>query len=186
MKIKNLILVAALALTTTVTFAQKKVLNAKNSSIEWVGKKVTGAHNGTLQFTSGSLTLDGDRITAGEFVVDMTSITVTDLEGNGKTNLEGHLKSTDFFGTDNHKTAKLVIKKAKKDGDVYKVSGDLTIKDKTNPITFELALNGNKATSSLKVDRTKYGIRYGSGSFFENLGDKAINDEFELNVNINF
>ncbi len=186
MKIKNLVLVAIIALTSSITFAQKKSINVSNSGIEWVGKKITGQHSGTLQFSRGYITLNGDQITGGSFTVNMNSVAVTDLEGKGKTNLEGHLKSDDFFGVAKYKTATLIIKKAKKVGSIYKISGDLTIKGKTSSISFEATLKGNNFTSSLKVDRTKYGIRYGSGSFFENLGDKAIDNEFELKVNIKF
>ncbi|RZT00177.1 YceI family protein [Aquimarina brevivitae] len=178
--------VIALAIvSTTTTFAQKKEIKASESSINWTGKKVTGSHEGTLAFENGYLNFDGDKITGGEFVVDMTTLAVTDLEpGNGKEKLEGHLNSDDFFGVADHKTAKLVVNKAKKSGDTYKVMGDLTIKGKTNPITFDLKVDGATATTSLKVDRTKYDIKYGSGSFFDNLGDKAIYDDFVLDVTL--
>lgn len=115
----------------------------------------------------------------------MTTLAVTDLEaGKGKEKLEGHLSSDDFFGITNHKNAKLVVTKAKKTDKGYVVAGDLTIKGKTNPIKFILTVNGDTASTTLKVDRTKYDIKYGSGSFFDNLGDKTISDEFELAINL--
>jgi len=183
-KFKTLILTIAL-ITATSTFAQKKEIKTSESTIDWVGKKITGQHTGTLNLSEGFLVFEGENITSGEFVVDMTTLIVTDLEaGKGKEKLEGHLSSDDFFGTANHKTAKLVINKSKKTDKGYKLAGDLTIKGKTNPISFELTVKGDTASTKLMVDRTKYDIKYGSGSFFENLGDKAINDEFELNVNL--
>jgi len=118
----------------------------------------------------------------------MNSLSCSDLKaGEGKEKLEGHLKSADFFGTDKYATSTLVFKTvASKGNNVYTVTADLTIKDKTNPVTFDLTVKGNTASAALKVDRTKYDIKYGSGSFFDNLGDKAIDNEFELKVALVF
>ncbi|MFD2565255.1 YceI family protein [Aquimarina rubra] len=183
-KLKSLILAITLVATASI-YAQQKEINTSESSINWTGKKVTGQHTGTLNFSSGFLTFENNTLSGGEFVVDMTSLAVTDLEaGKGKEKLEGHLTSDDFFGVKNHKNAKLVIKKASKMDGGYKVTGDLTIKGKTNPITFDLVVNRATASTTLSVDRTKYDIKYGSGSFFDNLGDKTIYDEFELAVNL--
>ena len=165
---------------------KKKTLNTKESKIEWEGEKLTGSHEGTIMFKEGYLTMDGDKITGGEFIVDMTSIAATDLEGEGKQKLEGHLKSVDFFGVANHPTAKLVIKNATKKGDAYGIIADLTIKGKTNPVTFDLEMNGDTATADLTIDRTKYDVKYGSGSIFDGLGDKVIYDEFKLDVKLKF
>ncbi len=181
-KLKSLILAIAVIASTSV-LAQKK--EVKEGTINWTGKKVTGQHTGTLKLSEGFLVFEGENITGGEFIVDMTSLKVTDLEaGKGKEKLEGHLSSDDFFGIEKHKTAKLVVTKAKKTDKDYKMAGDLTIKGKTNPIQFDLMMNGDAASTTLMVDRTKYDIKYGSGSFFDNLGDKAISDEFELAVNL--
>ncbi len=183
-KLKTFALVI-IALATTSIYAQQKNINLSESSIQWTGEKVTGKHTGTINFASGFLTFDSNIIKSGEFVVDMSSISVTDLEtGKGKEKLEGHLHSDDFFGTSKHKNAKLVIKEATKTNEGYKMQGDLTIKEKTNPITFDLVVNDNTATTTLKINRTKYDIKYGSGSFFDNLGDKAISDEFELAIHL--
>ncbi len=183
-RLKSLFLAIAVVVTTS-AFAQKKEIKTSESTINWTGKKVTGSHTGTLKLSEGFLVFDGDNITGGEFVVDMTTLAVTDLEaGKGKEKLEGHLSSDDFFGIANHKNAKLVVTKAKKTDKGYIVAGDLTIKGKTNPVRFTLAVNGDTASTTLKVDRTRYDIKYGSGSFFDNLGDKAINDEFELAVSL--
>ena len=168
--------------------AQEKKIDLAKSKVNWVGKKVTGQHEGTINFSEGSLSFKKDALVNGNFTVDMTSITVTDLKaGEGKENLEGHLKADDFFGTAKYPTAKLVFKTiGKKSGGVYSVTADLTIKVITNEVKFNITVGKNTATAALKVDRTKFDIKYKSGSFFEGLGDKAISDEFELAVDLKF
>ena len=186
---KNLktIAIALFVAVSTIATAQTKKVDASKSTITWIGKKVTGQHNGTVALKEGTLIFKGKKLTGGNFTVDMTSLTSTDLTGEYLGKLNGHLKSEDFFGTEKFPTSKLVFKKiaAKADG-VYTVTADLTIKDVTAPVTFDITVKGNTAISTLKIDRTKYGIKYGSGSFFDNLGDKTINDEFELTVNLQF
>ena len=167
--------------------AQTKKIDVKASTIKWVGKKVTGEHSGTVNFKSGAVVLKGKKLVGGTFVVDMTSLTATDLTGEYQGKLNGHLKADDFFGTDKYPTATLVFKKiAAKTANVYAVTADLTIKGITKPVSFDLTVNANSATTAFKVDRTKYDIKYNSGNFFENLGDKTINDEFELAVALKF
>lgn len=188
---KNRILKGGLAtviILSTVAFTNtKKEINTETSTVNWTGEKVTGSHSGTIQFKSGHLIMEDDKITGGEFVMDMSTITVTDLSGENKEKLEGHLKSEDFFGTEKHKEAKLVITSAASKGNgKYGIVGDLTIKNETHPITFDLLMNGDSASTSLTIDRSKYNVRYGSGSFFDNLGDKTIYDNFELDVNLKF
>lgn len=187
---KNLktIAFAFLIAFTTATFAQtNKKIDVQKSKINWVGKKVTGQHTGTINFSSGTLVFQGKKLKGGVFVADMTSLAVTDLTGKGKDGLEGHLKADDFFGTAKYPTAKIDFKLIADNGDnTYNVTADLTIKDITKPITFKMTLKGNTATTTFKVDRTKYDIKYNSGNFFQNLGDKTIDDEFELSVNLQF
>jgi polyisoprenoid-binding protein YceI len=186
---KNLktIAIALFVAVATIATAQTKKVDATKSSIHWLAKKVTGQHEGTVNIQSGSLIFKGKKLTGGNFVVDMTSLTSTDLTGDYLGKLNGHLKSEDFFGTEKFTTSKLVFKKiAAKANGVYTVTADLTIKDITAPVTFDITVNGTTATTTFKIDRTKYGIKYGSGSFFDNLGDKAINDEFELTVSLQF
>ena len=167
--------------------AQEKKIEVKDSNIEWEGEKVTGSHEGTIELKDGYCTMENGELKGGEFVMDMTSITVTDLEGEDKGKLEGHLKSDDFFGVNNHPTAKLVITSvAKKSNGTYGVVADLTIKEKTNSITFDLDMDDTSASTELTIDRSKYDVRYGSGSFFDNLGDKTIYDNFELDVELKF
>jgi polyisoprenoid-binding protein YceI len=178
--------VIVLALVAFTAPVEMKKINVEKSSINWVGEIITGSHTGTINFSEGYVEMTDGKLSGGKFVVDMTTINVTDLEaGNGKEKLEGHLNSDDFFGVKNHPTATFTIKTAaEKSPGVYGVSGDLTIKGKTNPIAFDLKMNGSMASTKLVIDRTKYDIRYGSGSFFDNLGDKTIYDEFTLDIKI--
>ncbi len=180
-----LILAVALASATVSTEKQVDVVNSK---ITWTGHKVTGQHDGTIQLEKGTLLFDDQQqLTGGSFTMDMTTLIVTDLEGDSKGQLEGHLKSEDFFGTEKHTKSNFVITKVEGKNGKYKVTGDLTIKGIKNPTTFDMMVkDNNTATASLKVDRTKYDIRYGSASFFDGLKDKAIYDEFDLNVNLKF
>lgn len=167
--------------------AQNKKIDTSKSSIHWVGKKITGQHDGTLNFKEGTFVFDGKKLTGGSFTVDMTTISATDVEGNTKEKLDGHLKADDFFGVDKHPTAKLEFKKiADKGKGVYTVTADMTIKGITNPVTFDITVKDNSATTKFNVDRTKFDIKYGSKSFFEGIGDRAINDEFELEVKLVF
>lgn len=167
-------------------WAQKTERQVTQSKIEWEAKKITGKHDGTIQLKEGVLEFEGTQLVGGKFVVDMTTIIVTDLTGSGKEKLEAHLKSDDFFGVDNHPTATLVVKSANKIEDGYYVNADLTIKGITHPVGFELEIEGNKAEAELKIDRTLYNIRYGSGSFFSNLGDNTIYDHFEIEIEFTF
>lgn len=160
------------------------------SKITWTGKKVTGEHTGNIRVKSGYVQLTDGEISGGNFIIDMTSITCTDLtneEYNQK--LVGHLKSDDFFNTEKYPEAKLTITSvasAKKDE--YLIKGQLTVKGKTLPIEFpaKITTDGKTlaGTAKIAVNRTNYDIRYGSGSFFDNLGDKAIDDVFTLDVHI--
>lgn len=166
---------------------EKKEVKTDASTVTWKAYKVTGSHTGTVDLKSGSLSFDGDQLSGGEFEVDMTTLVSTDLEGDSKGKLEGHLKSDDFFSVDKHNTSKLVFTNVKATGkNSYEVTGDLTIKGITKPVVFDVSIYGSKATATLKVDRTKYDVKYGSGSFFENLGDKTIYDEFDLVVDLEF
>ena len=189
---KNRILNIALVLTVvfgSLAFneAVKREVKTSKSKVTWKGYKVTGSHEGTVAIKSGHLVFDNEKLTGGEFVIDMTTIISTDLSGGAKGKLEGHLKSEDFFGVSAHPTSTLVITKAKATGkNAYDVTGNLTIKGKAQKINFDLSVYGSKATATLKVDRTVFGLKYGSGSFFDNLGDKAIYDEFDLVVDLEF
>ncbi|EDM43894.1 YCE I like family protein [unidentified eubacterium SCB49] len=187
MKTVKSLLIAAVVFGATTLVSNAQSINVAESSIIWKGEKVVGSHTGTISFKSGMLEMDGETVTGGKFTVDMTSINTTDLKaGQGKEKLEGHLKSDDFFGVENHPEATLTFTKVKKTSNGYAVNADLTIKGETSPISFDLATTKDTATTTFKVDRTKHGIRYGSGSFFDNLGDKTISDNFTLDVVLKF
>ena len=166
---------------------EKKEVKTKESTVAWKAYKVTGSHNGTLKLKSGALMFDNDKLTGGEFTVDMTSLISTDLEGGSRYKLEGHLKSDDFFAVESNPTSSLVFTDVKSTGkNSYEVTGNLTIKGITKPVTFDVSVYGSKATATMKVDRTRFDIKYGSGSFFDDLGDKTIYDEFDLVVDLEF
>jgi polyisoprenoid-binding protein YceI len=185
--LKTIAIALFVAFGTTVATAQSKKINVEKSTINWNAKKVTGEHSGTVNLQDGTLIFKKGKVAGGNFTVDMTSVNTTDLSGEWKGKLDGHLKSADFFSTEKFKTSTLVFKKiATKAAGVYTVTADLTIKGITNPVTFDLAVKGNTASSVVKIDRTKYDIKYGSKSFFESIGDKAINDDFDLTVNLQF
>lgn len=168
----------------------KIVVDPAQSSLLWEGYKVTGKHNGSVDIQSGELVMQNGHLASGKFVIDMTSIQVHDLEGNSKTKLENHLKSDDFFGVTTHPKATFSIDKATPVGESgnYKVQGQLTIKNITHPISFDAQVSEENgmtiATADIKVDRSKFDVRYGSDSFFDNLGDKTIYDEFDIKVRL--
>ncbi len=185
--------IIAAIIIATVTFAfttiedGKKQIKVETSKVTWKGYKVTGSHEGSIAIKEGELEFKDGKLKGGAFIIDMSSIQNTDMEGEYKAKLEGHLKSDDFFGVEKFPTASLNFTKVKSTGkNSYEVTGDLTIKDKTNSITFDISIYGNKATANIKIDRTKFDVRYGSASFFDDLQDKAIYDEFDLVSDLEF
>ena len=188
--------VSALAVLAFITFSFNTVevtnynLDLEESNIIWKARKVTGAHEGTVALKSGGLEFTDGMLSGGSFEIDMTTIDCTDLQGEWKDKLVGHLKSDDFFGVNNYPTAKFVISNVISRGTPgeYKIVGDLTIKETTKEIKFNAMVDdgGETKTSTAKitVDRSDFDIRYGSGSFFDNLGDKTIYDEFDLEVSM--
>ncbi|MCI4647823.1 MAG: YceI family protein [Phaeodactylibacter sp.] len=169
---------------------ERRTVSVAESNIVWNGYKVTGSHTGNIQLKSGELEFDGDMLTGGSFVIDMTSMTNNDLEGEWKEKLMGHLKSDDFFSVDKFPTASFNITQVVSRGKPgeYKIVGDLTIKGITKEIKFQANVEDMgdkaKAVAEVVVDRSEFNVRYGSGSFFDNLGDKTIYDEFDLQVNL--
>ena len=173
-------------------------VDAEQSAVKWEGGKklVTTTHHGTVKVKSGELQAKGDEITGGRVDIDMTSIADEDLSASPKdqSKLVGHLKSKDFFSIEEFPTANFKItsmkpmKSVAPGGATHEVTGDLTIKGKSNPVTFPMTVtkSGDMATATgmMTFDRTKYDIRYGSGKFFENLGDKVIKDEVKLDLKI--
>ena len=167
--------------------AQITGINLQESIVNWNGGKVTGAHEGTINFKEGFFIYENDKIVGGDFIVNMSTLINTDLTGKDKLELEKNLKSFNFFNTEDFKTSELVFKSIIDKGkNLYKVTADLTIKGVTNTIKFDLILNKQGATAKLKIDRTKYGIQYGSGTFFDDIGDWTIYEEFDLNIDLKF
>ena len=186
-KMKRVLLLLTLSGLFLINVGAQSKLTADTTKTKllWLGEKVTGQHTGTINLQSGWLTWQDNKITSGEFDIDMASL--KDTENNKM--LIGHLKSDDFFGVVKYPLAKLVITGSTPfDKGSGMVTGTLTIKDITNPIEFKATTqkkdDGTWFFANITIDRTKYNIRYGSGSFFDNLGDKTIYDDFNLKGNI--
>jgi polyisoprenoid-binding protein YceI len=165
-------------------------VDAGKSNLKWIATKVTGKHEGTVKLASGSLQSDGKNLTGGTFDIDMNTIACTDIadkETNGK--FVGHLKSEDFFGVEKHKTARFVIGKVTpKSGNEVEISGKMTIKGITKDITFPATVThagkSIKAKAKITIDRSEYDVRFGSGKFFADLGDKIIHDDFIIDLDM--
>lgn len=192
---RNKLIFSMLALAVAALFAFKPGPTSyevdTNASIAvWKGYKVTGEHTGTIKFKKGTLTLTDGTLTGGSFEMDMNSITDTDMEGENANKLVGHLKSDDFFGVNNYPTSTFVITRAipQDSKGNYKVLGDLTIKGTTKPakLVANCTLsNGHvNVSGGLTIDRSEFNVKYGSGSFFDGLGDKTIYDDFDVRVNL--
>jgi len=191
MKTFSILFLALAAITLAFTGPVETVgVDTTASVITWKGYKVTGSHTGTIKINAGNLQMQDDQLVGGSFTIDMTTINCTDLEGEYKGKLEGHLKSADFFGVEKYPTATFKITSVVSRGTPgdYKITGNLTIKETTKPVRFNvnIAEEGGKqiATGDVQIDRSDFDIRYGSGSFFDSLGDKTIYDEFDLSVRL--
>ena len=182
---------AAVSESTT----QKNVTDVTKSSIEWKGFKPTGTHNGTVNIDTGVFQVDSDVIQSGTFLIDMNSITDLDLEGDMKTNLENHLKGTvdgkegDFFNVTQFPTGSFEVTGVSEEAGKTMLSGNLTLKGVKQNITFPISVvnEGDMLTitsEAFTIDRTKWGVNFGSKTVFDNLGDKFINDEIELKINV--
>lgn len=194
-RITSQLAIITLAITSLFAFTKlpptvKYKVDTKASTLVWTGKKFTGQHSGNIQLAAGELSTEGKVVKQGNFNIDLTSLTVTDIkdaESNAK--LVGHLKNDDFFAVNQFPKASFIISSiTPKAGDEYLVKGKLTIKGITNDIEFPAIIKneGKKltATAKITVNRTKYNIKYNSASFFENIGDKVIYDDFELDLNL--
>ena len=189
---KKIFFTIVLAISITFSFATKPHIdnvsvNTENSTIKWIGSKISSSHNGTVNILKGTLNIDHGTLVGGQFSIDMQSLATTDMSEEYNKKLDGHLKNEDFFNVSEFPNALVTIIDVKKaDGNDYSISANLTIKGITHPITFNavVALNGLNflATAKIKIDRTKWDIKYNSGNFFENLGDKLILDEIVLDV----
>ena len=184
---KFIITIALTLISISFSYSQSLTANKTQSLIRWYGEELTGkTHFGNLSFKEGRIELQDGLIIGGTFVVNMTSLSVEDLSGGAKARLEGHLRSDDFFSVDKYPEATLKIsQKAKVEGDVQKLYGELTIKGIKHAVDFSIILVDKKtATANLTFDRSKYNVRFRSGSFFENLGDKLILDDIRMEVSL--
>jgi polyisoprenoid-binding protein YceI len=189
-------LLMSLLIVSTAAVAQDKPMkttykvDTEKTVVAYHATKVTGKHEGTVKVKSGDLVFTGPELTGGTIVVDMNSLTVSDIpDKEYETKFLTHMKSEDFFNTAKYPESKLVIKSAKKVGNDLDVMGDLTVIGQTKPVTFKITdwkWTDKEVTgkTTMKLDRTKWGLKYGSASFFKSIGDKAIHDEFTLNISL--
>lgn len=163
------------------------------SSIHWTGYKPGGSHHGVLGIKSGELYVDGDKLKSGTFVLDINSINVEDLEsGQGKEKLEGHLKSADFFDVEKYPEGKFTITGVEElSGGEYthRISGNLELKEAVKNISFDAVITkeGNAytaKTATFTIDRTQWGVNYGSKNIFKDLKDSFINDDMEISITL--
>jgi len=171
-------------------------VNTADSEILWHAEKVVGQHDGTVKVKQGTINVKDGNIVAGTVEVDLTTLDNTDLtDADSKGKLVGHLKSEDFFDVAKFPVSKLEItevtpiQNAASGQPNYTVKGNLTIRGVTKGITFPATLNISDSkvtgTSTFDIDRTEFGLKYGSGKFFEGLGDKMIKDNFTMKFKIN-
>lgn len=178
--------------STDPTFDDVYTVDPIASKIIWKARRVAYGHEGTLQIKQGKFTVLNKTITTGEFIIDMNTIKnldLVDVKMNNK--LVGHLKSRAFFYIKKYLESSLKItsiKKQQSDLGNYSVTGNLTIKDITHEVSFPatIEIDNNRLTALAKItfDRSKFNIRYGSGNFFENLGDKLIYDDINLEISL--
>ena len=165
-------------------------IDIENSLIKWIGRTPVKSHDGTINVFEGTFTVDDRGVLNGKVIIDMNSINCTDLSGGGKSNLEGHLKNDDFFSVNNYPTSTINLSSNLKiENGMINFNGNLVIKGITQPISFKSNLektNSGKylAKSSFSFDRSLYDIKYKSTSFFDDLGDKFINDNIEIEIDI--
>ena len=175
--------------------AAKFIVDTTASVINWKGEKPTGTHTGTIKLTEGTFMANDSVVESGTFVIDMNSLIVTDLEGDEKASLENHLKGTvpgkegDFFNVAKYPTAKFEVTGVTKKDGVTMMQGNLTLKEETKNVEFPVTINMNEdsiniTSEKFTIDRTKWSVNYGSKSVFDGLGDKFINDEIELEIDL--
>lgn len=178
------------SITGELVYAEDYGVDKTSSKVKWEAKKVTGKHNGSILIASGAVTVENGVISGGSVSIDMKSFVDEDLTDSGmKMKLIGHLSSDDFFAVEKFPESKIVVKKVTPvSGDDYRFTADLTIKGITNPVEFTAKVKLNDGTlladGMITVNRTLYGIKYGSGSFFQGLGDKMIYDDFTIAFNL--
>lgn len=165
--------------------AVTKTIDVNKSTATWYGNKIGGGHNGVIKLKSGMLEFDQGKLVGGNFAMNMSSLTVTDLSGEDKQELETYLKKKSFFGTSAYPTATLLINKVTQTSNgTYTVEADLKIKKTTEPISFELKMTDNTAKTRITIDRSKFDVKDGSTGFFSQFKDEFIKNDFEVEVNL--
>ncbi|ASZ09951.1 YceI family protein [Chitinophaga pendula] len=165
-------------------------VDVQHSQLTWTGHKVTGQHSGNIAVSKGDFNVENNKVKSGSFQLDTRSITVTDItDKDGNSKLLGHLKGDDFFAVEKYPSAAFVTTSITPgSGNSYDVKGKLTIKGITQDISFPatITVDNNQlvAKANIKVDRTKYDIKFHSKRFFDNLGDKVIYDDFDLDITL--
>lgn len=166
-------------------------LQPLKSTLTWTGKKIGTTHTGQIGLKSGSISFAAGQLTACEVVIDMTQISNTDIEdATEREKLLGHLKSDDFFGVAKHPEARFVMTSATMNGPQGSVNGQLTVKGQTQAIEIKSVVISKSGDSGVVIsgvlifDRTQFDVRYGSGKFFDDLGDAVINDDVTLNFKL--
>ena len=181
---------ACLSFQTQKTSPNKIPIDAKKSTVEWTGKKLTGEHYGNVSISEGYLLIEGNKLVGGVFDIDMNTITCVDItDEKSNKRLVDHLKSDDFFAVGKFPKARFEITEVKSAGkEGYSITGNLTIKGKTNPLTFPATFTLTDgiayAAGTMVFDRSQYDVKFGSQSFFENLGDKMVYDDVDMKVKI--
>lgn len=165
--------------------AVKYMANPSESVIEWKGFKPTGTHNGTISIESGVFTAENGKIQSGTFLINMNSIE----EAEDSERLEGHLKSADFFDVEKYPSAAFEVTGFEEKEGKMMLSGNLKLKEKKNNVTFPVTVSneGDQFTltsETFTIDRSKWDVKYGSKSFFDDLGEKFINDDIELKITL--
>lgn len=169
-------------------------VDTQASSIKWVGSKPGGDHHGTIGIKEGNLTINGESVASGAFIIDMNSIKNEDLT-DGKMNdmLVNHLKSVDFFDVATYPESSFAITKVEpvsaNDSISHMISGNLRMKDVEKNITFgaKITKEGDTykaVTVPFTIDRTQWNVKYGSKSLFAELKDNIVNDNIELQITI--
>ena len=186
MKQKVILLLAAILVLGANGFSQEYKVVAEKSILRWTGKKAVRSHTGVIKLMDGGFVIKKDKFVSGTFVIDMNSMVEGDgTDPNKGARLMGHLKSDDFFSSAKFPTATLSIKGSSKFvKDEADVTADLIIKGVTHPVTFKVKRSGGVFQATVAFDRSLYDVRYGSGKFFENLGDNAIDDMIPLDVTL--
>jgi len=169
-----------LILPFIVSFTFATQVDLVKSTIHWEGTKITGRHFGVIGIKNAEVKVKDNSIISGNVVVNMDTFKAVDLSGDMATKFNKHMKGEDFFNVKKHPVAKINIKKV----EGYTATADLTVMGVTNEVSFPIVSHNNHHYGSLTFDRTKFGMKYGSSSFFKNLGDKVIHNDIKLIFNI--